>query len=64
MIIQCCVCKNILGTKEPYGEHSRDFAHSYCQECYAIEKAEIQMAQAETNRANSYFENERFEGGT
>ena len=41
MIIACCVCKNILGTKEPYGEHSQEFTHTYCEECYEIEMAKL-----------------------
>ena len=33
MIIQCHVCNNIMGTKEPYGKHSEVITHGMCGQC-------------------------------
>ena len=41
MIIACCVCGNILGTKEPYGKRSQEIIHTYCEKCYEIEMAKL-----------------------
>ena len=41
MIIQCCKCKTIIGTKPPYGKQSGDISHTYCETCLEIEMAKL-----------------------
>ena len=33
MIIQCAFCRNVMGTKEPYGKHSEVITHGICEPC-------------------------------
>ena len=40
MIIKCCMCKKIIGEKEPY--ESTLITHTYCEECGAKVEKEIQ----------------------
>ena len=53
MKIQCCVCKRMLGVKEPLSD-SR-ISHGYCNECFASEMAEARkIGHSHTNSlANS-----------
>ena len=35
MIRQCCICRQVIGEKPPYGDQS--ISHTYCSRCYGKE---------------------------
>lgn len=55
MIIICCVCKRVVGEKEPLEDKQE--THGYCEPCFESEKKKIAFKKNVAARNDVYVSN-------